>query len=215
VRSRRALVRLRREESGFTLPEVLVAMVMMVTVLFALYSIFDMSLRVFSFGNDKVEAVENARVGLERMEREIRAAQDDDQILDTWSPNAIEFQHEGLEGLEQVTYSVYQTGTGDYAVGRSVGDDGNNEAVAEYVDYQGSSDTGLEFKYFDENMQEINPDTGSESEVDIVRIELAIERQGVQEQDATQTLTTDVHLRNREGEGGTAADDDDDDDDDN
>lgn len=49
-------------------------MLLMIIVLFALYSIFDMSLRVFSFGNNKVEAVENARLGLERMEREIRAA---------------------------------------------------------------------------------------------------------------------------------------------
>ncbi len=63
-----------REEGGFTLPEVLVATTLMVAVLFALYSIFDMSIRVYSFGNDKVEAVENARLGLERMEREIRAA---------------------------------------------------------------------------------------------------------------------------------------------
>ena len=46
-----------REEGGFTLPELMVTMVMMLTVLFALYSIFDMSLRVFSFGSDKVEAV--------------------------------------------------------------------------------------------------------------------------------------------------------------
>jgi prepilin-type N-terminal cleavage/methylation domain-containing protein len=63
-----------REEGGFTLPEVLVAMTLMVVVFFALYAIFDMSIRVFSFGNDKVEAVENARLGLEKMEREIRAA---------------------------------------------------------------------------------------------------------------------------------------------
>ena len=49
-------------------------MVMMLTVLFALYSIFDMSLRVFGFGSDKVEAVENARLGLEKMERELRGA---------------------------------------------------------------------------------------------------------------------------------------------
>ena len=46
-------------------------MIMMV-VFFALSSIFDMSLRVFSFGNNKVEAVESARVGMEKMEREIR-----------------------------------------------------------------------------------------------------------------------------------------------
>ena len=47
---------------------------MMTVVLFALYNVFDMSLRLFSFGNNKVEAVESAREGLEKMEREIRGA---------------------------------------------------------------------------------------------------------------------------------------------
>lgn len=64
-----------REESGFTVPEVLVVATMMVVVLFALYSIFNASIRVLSFANDnKVEAMENTRLGLEKMEREIRAA---------------------------------------------------------------------------------------------------------------------------------------------
>jgi len=63
-----------REQDGFTLPEMMITMVIMIVVLFALYSIFDMSIRVFSFGNDKIEAVENARLGLQKMEREIRAA---------------------------------------------------------------------------------------------------------------------------------------------
>lgn len=70
----RRLKKFLREEAGFTLSEMLVTMLIMITVLFALYSIFDMSIRVFSFGNDKVEAVENARQGLEKMERELRAA---------------------------------------------------------------------------------------------------------------------------------------------
>lgn len=66
--------RLPREQAGFTLPEMLVTILIMITVLFALYNIFDMSIRVFSFGNDKLETVENARLGLEKMSREIRAA---------------------------------------------------------------------------------------------------------------------------------------------
>jgi prepilin-type N-terminal cleavage/methylation domain-containing protein len=66
--------RLIEEQDGFTLVEMMVTMAIMITVLFALYSIFDMSVRVFAFGNDKVEAVENARLGLQKMEREIRAA---------------------------------------------------------------------------------------------------------------------------------------------
>jgi hypothetical protein len=41
-----------------------------------------MSIRVFSFGNDKVEATENARLGLEKMEREVRAAYPADKIND-------------------------------------------------------------------------------------------------------------------------------------
>jgi len=63
-----------KEERGFTLSEMLVTMVIMMVVFFALYSVFDMSVRIFMFGSNKVEAVESARLGLERMEREIRAA---------------------------------------------------------------------------------------------------------------------------------------------
>jgi Tfp pilus assembly protein PilW len=66
--------RLLNEQDGFTLAEMMVTMVIMIMVFFALFSIFDMSIRVFSFANDKVEAVENARLGLQKMEREIRAA---------------------------------------------------------------------------------------------------------------------------------------------
>ena len=63
-----------KEEGGFTLVEMITSMVLMVVVLSALYSVSDMTLRVFSVGNAKVEAVESARVGMEKMEREIRAA---------------------------------------------------------------------------------------------------------------------------------------------
>ena len=70
------------EEKGFTLTEVLVTMMMMIVVLFALYSIFDMGMRVFSFGNNKVEAVENARLGLDKMEREMRAAYPYNKVTD-------------------------------------------------------------------------------------------------------------------------------------
>jgi len=63
-----------KEERGFTLSEMLVTIVIMMVVFFALYSVFDMSVRIFMFGSNKVDAVESARLGLERMEREIRAA---------------------------------------------------------------------------------------------------------------------------------------------
>ena len=63
-----------REERGFSLPEMMTTILIMIIVFFALYGIFDTSVRIFAFGNNKAEAVESARVGLEKMEREIRAA---------------------------------------------------------------------------------------------------------------------------------------------
>ncbi len=63
-----------RGQGGFTLPEVLVSMVMMALVLFALYAVFDAAVRVFAAGRDASEASQNARQALARMEREIRAA---------------------------------------------------------------------------------------------------------------------------------------------
>ncbi|HZB10194.1 MAG TPA: type II secretion system protein [Rubrobacter sp.] len=65
---------LRKQEAGFTLVEVLVSAMMMFGVLFALYAIFDVSVRAFGYGGDRLEAVGNARLALGRMEREIRAA---------------------------------------------------------------------------------------------------------------------------------------------
>jgi hypothetical protein len=47
---------------------------MMFGVLFALYAIFDVSVRAFGYGGDRLEAVGNARLAFGRMEREIRAA---------------------------------------------------------------------------------------------------------------------------------------------
>ena len=75
-----------REESGFTLSELLVVMMIMLIVLFALYSIFDASLRVYSFGNSKIEATEGARVGLEKMAREVRAAYPYDKVTNPDAP---------------------------------------------------------------------------------------------------------------------------------
>ena len=55
-----------RTEDGFSLTEMMVTVLVMIMVMFALYSIFDMGLRVFSFGNNNVEATESARLGLEK-----------------------------------------------------------------------------------------------------------------------------------------------------
>jgi prepilin-type N-terminal cleavage/methylation domain-containing protein len=63
-----------RGEGGFTLIEMLITLTIWIAVLFTLYSVFDQSVRIYMVGNNKVEAAESARLGLEKMEREIRAA---------------------------------------------------------------------------------------------------------------------------------------------
>jgi prepilin-type N-terminal cleavage/methylation domain-containing protein len=207
-----------RHEGGFTLPEVLVAMTLMVVVLFALYAIFDMSIRVFGFGNNKVEAVENARLGLEKMEREIRAAYPydkpagQDHLL--WSsgypaagaippPDRISFGND-LDGnrkvecppppapsstCESITYDVYRPGgSATDALGRAKSSGGVRQPVAGYVEDIDGDGQALTFGYLDRFG---DPATG-EAEVAMVRIELEVGVNG-----RTQTLSTQVALRNR------------------
>lgn len=207
-----------REEGGFTLPEVLVAMTLMVVVLFALYAIFDMSVRVFGFGNDKVEAVENARLGLEKMEREIRAAYPYDKPagLDHlfWSPgypatgaippsDRISFGND-LDGnrriecppppapssaCETITYDVYRSGSGPTdALGRARSSSGVRQPVAGYVEDVDGDGEALTFEYLDR----FGDPAASEADVAMVRIELETRVNG-----RTQTLATQVALRNR------------------
>lgn len=177
-----------REEGGFTLPELLVTMVMMLTVMFALYSIFDMSIRVFSFGNDKVEAVENARVSMERMEREIRAAYPTDKVggdttlIRSYGPNptnSITFGNNLNNNYvvddpgEVISYSV----------------DGGNRLLRNTEALAALGPTGsLQFRY----LKNDGTDATSEGEVRIVQISLKVDVD-----DRTQILTTDVALRNR------------------
>ena len=97
------------DESGFTLAETLVAMTMMTMVLFSLYAVFDTTVRVFELAGEDLEAAENARLGLSRMEREIRAAypQGGSVLLGTWEPNRIAFRNKTTDDPpETIVYSL-------------------------------------------------------------------------------------------------------------
>lgn len=182
-------------EEGFTLPEVLVTMVMMITVLFALYSIFDMSIRVFSFGNDKVEAVENARIGLARMEREIRSAYPynkagtptpDTKLFAVRDQSQITFGNDrnGNRRVdvpsEEITYSLNNS---TRTLQRANPSNGTLRPVVESV-----AENGLRFTY----LKRDGTVATSEGEVEMVRIELT-----VNVRNRIQTLSTNVALRNR------------------
>ena len=180
------------------MPELLVTMLMMLLVMSALYSIFDMSLRVFSFGNDKTEAVENVRLGLERMERELRGAYPYDRTsgnlalfpgFATNPSNSITFgndldadwQIQSDTATEQVTYSL----SGGEVLR-------NGQPLVEFV-----QPDGLTFTYC--KTLTSCPSSISESEIKMVRIDLAVSVDRGPANPATQTLTTDVALRNRGG----------------
>lgn len=197
-----------RDESGFTLIEVLVAMMMMITVMFALYSIFDMSLRVFSFGNDRIEAVENARLGMERMEREIRAAYPVDKISDPplehlfFSPgnpavpvapgtDTITFGNDLPHGgsppnrriLDLVTNAADSGEEITYTVSGSTLTR-NGRPVVENV-----ATNGLTFTYLTSGLQPAT--TADGTDIGVVRIKLEINVEG-----RVQSLTTDIDLKN-------------------
>jgi prepilin-type N-terminal cleavage/methylation domain-containing protein len=202
-----------RDEGGFTLPEMLVTIMVMVAVLFALYSVFDMSLRVFDVGNDKVEATDNARLGLEKMAREIRAAYPANKISGSnhlfWTQGAPATATMPTAG--QITFGndrngnrrVYNSSTGTldpneeitYAVSGTTLQR-NGQPVVEFVqDVDAPPDgTALKFEYLDANGATVT----SEANIVTVRIklEVAVDR-GIQEEPVTQTLQTKVTLRNR------------------
>ena len=198
----------RDEEAGFTLVEVLVAATMMFAVLFALYALFDVSVRAFGYGGDRIEAVGDARLALDRMGREVRAAYPYDLtsepprrylLLDPSDPT-----QPGVPGATRIAFG--NETEGDRRIGAS-------EVVGYYLSGHdlkrskgGSVQTlvdnvatnGLRFTPCS-NADDCPPEMAitDESEVRLVRIELAVEVERRGEDPARQTLATDVYLRNR------------------
>jgi prepilin-type N-terminal cleavage/methylation domain-containing protein len=209
-----------RDERGFTLMEMMITTIIFMIVLFALYGVFDMSITAFRVGNNKVEAVEGARLGLEKMEREIRQAYafnrgatptPDTRLFEIWTPTQIRFGNDldgdgksgptagecpNINACERISYSV------DPATGTLMRTSGGfaPQPMVEDVDYVSPTNTGLSFQYFQlDGTTEVVPGVGNEADVGTVRIQLRIRVDGGNVQDSIQTLTTDVALRNRSG----------------
>jgi type II secretory pathway component PulJ len=200
--------RLCKEAEGFTLVEVLVASTMMFAVLFALYAVFDVSVRAFGYGGDRLEAVGNARLAMGKMEREIRAAHPYDLTSDppkrflflnpanptqpaVPAPTRIVFANEaggdGRIGASEVI-GYYLSG---HELKRSKG--GSVQTVLDSI-----PSGGLRFTYC-RSADECPPALAitDEAEIRVVRIELTVEVRRRGEDPTRQTLTTDVYLRNR------------------
>jgi len=199
-----------REQAGFTLVEVLVASTMMFAVLFALYGIFDVSVRAFGYGGDRLDAVENARLAVDRMEREIRAAYPYDLTSDppkrylfpdpldptkpaVPTPTRIVFGNETggdrrISATEVLGY--YLSG---HDLKRSKG--GSVQTLVDSV-----ATDGLRFTLC-RSADDCPPAVAitEEAEIKLVRIALTVEVKRRGEDPARQTLATDVYLRNRGG----------------
>ncbi len=205
--------RLLRDESGFTLAEVSVTITIMIIVLFALHSMFEMSLKVYSYGHNKVEATEISRVALEKMEREIRQASaynqpSDLHLFDQRTANEIRFGND-LNGsgaiecpnssgrCEKIGYRL-NNGT----LGRDSTSTGatntlaNLRPVAENVQ-------SLTFTYYNKSGAVVAPggteatDPTATTYVDRVQVGLVVSvDQGIGKP-GTQTITSIIDLRNR------------------
>ena len=200
--------RLLRDERGFTLAEVAVTTTIMIIVLFALGSMFEMSLKVYSYGNNKVEAMETSRVALEKMEREIRQASaynmpTDMHLFDQRTANAIRFGND-LNGsgaiecpnssgqCEKIGYRLNGT-----TLERDNSSTGTNfQPVAENVQ-------SLTFTYYNKGGAEVAPggaeatDPAAPTYIDRVQVNLVVSvDQGIGKP-GTQTLTSVIDLRNR------------------
>jgi Tfp pilus assembly protein PilV len=235
VRPRTVRERFLREEGGFTLIEMMVTTLIMIVVLMSLYSIFDMSVRVFMVGNNKTEAVESARLGLEKMEREIRAAYPVDA-----SAAATNYLFFNATGASPPAGAAMPTSTritfGNELVAES---DPNKRTIlcgtpCEYITYKLTDDTtnttctafpctlrrinaanssaaltssdqyavvenvapdGLTFTYLKSDGTAAT--TPGEIATVLVSLEVTVD-QGNPDYDATQRLTTEIDLRNRE-----------------
>ena len=198
----------RKDETGFTLVEVLVSAMMMFGVLFALYAIFDVSVRAFGYGGDRLEAVGNVRLALSRMEREIRAAYPYDLTSDpprrylfldpanpttpaVPTPARIAFGNEtggdrSIDGSEVIGY--YLSG---HDLKRSKG--GSSQTLVDSVPTDGLRFTPCR------SPDDCPPALAitDEAEIRLLRIEMAVEVRRRGQDPTRQTLATDVYLRNR------------------
>lgn len=187
------------DEGGFTLPEVLVSMVVMATAMFALYAIFDASVGVFGAGRDKLESVQNARLALARMERELRAAYPMDReagnatLLASFGEDHVTIGND-LDGNRRTRDPATGVWDAREKISFTADDAGtplrNGVPLAEPA--TGADNRALSFEYLDANGDRVVG--GDETKVALVRVSLKV---SVGPDAADRVMQTSVALRNR------------------
>ena len=193
------------DEAGFTLPEALVAVVMTAAVLLALYAVFDAGVRVFGAGRDQAEAVQSARLGLTRMEREIRAAYPRDKaagdarLLTDLGEDRLSFFND-LNGNRRTVVpatGLAEPGEGiSYTPGAGGAPLRNGRLLVGPAGDVDGDGRALTFGYLDANGDPVPG--GDEEDVALVRVELEIlVDDATGGEPARRVLRTSVALRNR------------------
>ncbi|UCG63500.1 MAG: prepilin-type N-terminal cleavage/methylation domain-containing protein [Deltaproteobacteria bacterium] len=138
-----------RNREGFTLLELLIAVVLSVILMAAIYSTYYSQQKSYLVQEQVAAMQQNLRAAMFYMEREIRIAGCDPTRkagadITTASVNSLRFtaDTDGDEALTTITYSLYTGADGIQKLGRDTG--GGNVAVADYIEV-------LNFVYLDQD----------------------------------------------------------------
>jgi prepilin-type N-terminal cleavage/methylation domain-containing protein len=215
-----------REQAGFTLVELMVAMSIFLLILVGIFQVFDPSRNAYQVSERKLDVQQNARVAMDRMARQIRMAGYLPENIDANNgndiANPIQIATESalsvvgdLDGTgASSVFTFCRDNQGLRRVNGAIGAGGsytcaNGQLMAESV-------TGLSFAYFDSANNPVpNPPTGpfnldaeglgaapvfaSVAQRSTVRriVIMVTARENVPNQPAqTYTLASDVRLRN-------------------
>ncbi len=192
-------------EGGFTLPEALVAVVMTAAVLLALYAVFDASVRVFGAARGNAEAAQAARIGLARMEREIRAAYPRDKasgdatLLTSFGEGRLDFGND-LDGNRRTADPATGLAEPGEGISYTLAADGaplrNGRLLVEAAEDIDGDGRALTFGYYDANGNPVG--TANEADVALVRVRLEVSAEtGAGREPVERVLGTTVALRNR------------------
>jgi prepilin-type N-terminal cleavage/methylation domain-containing protein len=186
-----------KNQKGFTLLEAIIASSIFLIVLFAIYVTFELSRKTYTWGSNKVEVQQTARVAMGNMANEIRTAGYDPsnvitllptQAIEVATPNTLTFvaDVDGDNITDRVTYRLQ---------GTQVMRDSSSWIGAVFPvpvsEQLADGITALTFAYFDGN------DAPGPAPANIRRITIGLTTErGAEGKQEAFPLTMDVRLRN-------------------
>jgi len=192
---------------GFTLIELMIALLIGIFVIGMALTVMDMSVSSYRTQERVADIQQDVRAALEIMARDIRMAGFDPMrgsgaTFLRAEKNVLAFQMDNSmsntvatdEGVEEII--AYSYDAVDHEISRE-----SNFTLVEGVDPGGqpliSNVSKLEFAYFNETGDALDPDKDIEADIRRVRISVTCEERDAAGKPFSRTLTTDVSVRNR------------------